>query len=207
MKKKIIKLVKIAIATIVSVLILMILFLVLRVGAASVYNNAKTKAFYTSLKNINFPSGSRVIDGYKKFGHIWGESNHCDAEVAVVISTKMNSKDLDNFLSKNLNQIDYPYGGIPENYDLFVLRENNEIAFVSNGREYEIKKSQFGYYADEYEFGSDRYKILSWELGRDFDRILSLASKIKIERGFNYFIVLSADQSFDYFPMNDFRCH
>lgn len=206
MKKKIIKLTKIVITAVITVLILMILFLVLRVVVASAYNNVKTKAFYTSLKNINFPSGSRVIDGYKKFGLIWGNSNHCDAEVTVVISTKMNSKDLDNFLSENLNQIDYPYGGM-ENYALFALKENHELRFVSGGTEYEIKKGEFDYYPDGYELGTSRFEDLSWTLDGGFDRISSLASNIRIEQDLNYFIILTTDQSFDYFPMHDFRCH
>jgi hypothetical protein len=179
--------------------------------SAYLYNNLKTYTFYSSLKNIALPAKSEVVDGYKRFGLIWGNSSHCDVEIAIVVESKLNSNNFDKFLQNSSDSLAYPYESILTKqfyYELFTLDEDNNLIFINDGKEYIVRKSEYGnYYPARYNDEKEYEELhIFWE-NRDFDTMQSFMSNITKKEECNYFLIVARDQTFDGFPMNDLRCN
>jgi hypothetical protein len=150
--------------------------------SAYLYNNLKIYTFYSSLKNIALPAKSKVVDGYKRFGLIWGNSSHCDVEIAIVVESKLNSNNFDKFLQNSSDSLAYPYESILTKqfyYELFTLDEDNNLIFINDGKEYIVRKSEYGnYYPARYNDEKEYEELhIFWE-NRDFDTMQSFMSNI-----------------------------
>jgi hypothetical protein len=210
MNKKITKIIK-RVSLIVIIPIGCILSFALLFLSARLYNDLKINAFYTSLEEIDLPEGSEVVNGYKRFGLIWGNSNHCDVEIAIVVESKLDSNNFDTFLQNSSDSLAYPYESIgPKQfyYELFTLDEDNNLIFINDGKEYMIRKRKRGnYYPSRYNDENEYEELhVFWE-NRDFDSMQSFISNVTQKEEFNYFLIMARDQTFEGFPMNDLRCH
>ncbi len=93
--------------------ILIVVFLLLSMVTGwpviSTYNNYLTTRFLNDLKEITSSDTVKVVNSYKHFGILSGNSNHCDSEVAVMIETGVAREHIDGFV-RDLIALRSPFG-------------------------------------------------------------------------------------------------
>jgi len=154
------------------------------------YNNYLSSKFLSNLENSTLPNNSKVIDGYKKFGLLYGNGNHCDCEVGVVIESDMEIKGFENYIKNSLS-VNAPMSDSEiKFFDLYYVNKT-QLFNVENGGLTEFLDDG-SRYADELE---------------NYNAIKKLIETVTQKEGKNYFVITAYDQVRTGLNMKDIRCH
>ncbi len=144
---------------------------------------------------MELPSNTKIVKIAKRFGGLWGCSNHCDAQVVVLLESSLSLKKINNFFQyKKDLKLPFNEGREAFSYILEIIKEN--IYEIKKDKRYKIPDDVFEYVSGH--FDGDEKKII-------FDLINSTKNKRNADN--RLFILLINDQTYFGFSMNDIRCH
>ncbi|MCP4134697.1 MAG: hypothetical protein GY754_27225 [bacterium] len=164
------------------------------------YNDFLSARFLYSLENTNLPGKSRVINSFKRFGILHGNSNHCDCEIAILIETDMNIKKFEKYVQTSL-LIDPPFSSLGKKYSELYNIKGRQLFRVYKSNTIElVQEKEYPYYSinNTYEF---------YLQAHGYQALITMIKKIKQKPGKNYFIITAFDQTYSGISMRDIRCH
>ena len=102
----------------------------------NLYNDFLSAKFLSSLENITPPSNSKIINSFKQFGILKGNSNHCDCEIAVTLESDMNVEEFENYA--NSLSLDAPFSDYGRHYSEIYHFKKQRLFRIYNGDEIEL---------------------------------------------------------------------
>lgn len=150
-----------------------------------IYNNYKVSAFLKDLKNIKLPENAQIIDSYANFGILWGNSNHCDAEVAILIKTDLSAVEFEKIIREA--KVKTPFSKEYHPLEIMFL-EDNKLFSLDYGISKEI----------ETRYNSEK---------SDINILIDYIKEYAVNEEMNYFLVSTWDQTYSGYSMNDLRCN
>ena len=142
------------------------------------------------------PPESHLVHTEKAFGLLWGNSNHCDAEVIAVLETSATAQSIADFFSRPIS-LDFPFQEGPGTLAV-VQFDEERLSESIDGTFHRIDQESGGVYDSP---GLRYYE--RWELRR----IDELKSTLPHHSENRYLLLIATDQSFDDWDLSDFRCH
>jgi len=165
----------------------------------NLYNDYLSAKYLSSLENITLPKNSKVINSFKQFGILEGNSNHCDCSIAVIIESDMKIKEFENYVNTSLS-LNTPFSNLGkkhsniyyvENHQLFWIHQGGTTVFIDNNYFDYANNKSFEFYINKNEYHA----------------LKNMIAKTPQKDNKNHFIITAFDQTYTRVNMKDYRCH
>jgi len=162
------------------------------------YHDFEMLIYSHSLQSAPLPEGSQVIATERRFGLLWGNSNHCDAQVMALLETTLDDARLSGYFEEPVS-LWQPFSDDPEYLDVIKVT-GYQLYHLFNGKAYTFQQEMSLFVHSEAPMDN------LWEV-RDFEAIQQLADDHTLSPDRNYYILIATDQTFRGYDMLDIRCH
>lgn len=188
--------VTVALASSFVILIVLLIFLVF------VYvpwvHDYRMDTFETSMQEIPLPPGTRIVVTSQRFGLLWGNSNHCDANVVGLMQTRMSQYDV-AVLFEQPADLDWPLS------DEFthvqpVKTVGDKLYYLSDTR-LDPKRQEQPY------FNKIKPSFFSMLESSEVEQITALLATHHRTSEYEYYVLIARDQGVSSFDMYDRRCN
>ena len=183
------------------IFLFIIVYLITGWPIVTIYNNFLSSKFLISLENIELPDNSKVIDSYKRFGILYGNGNHCDCEIGVIIESDIEVKEFDNYFRKPIH-LDTPFDNDKKRFIYLYYMKKQRLFKIHKGKMLELV---YGTEPATNSTDSDGFFHII-ELG-EYENLRKIVEKIQQKDHKSYFILTASDQSYSGFSFKDIRCH
>lgn len=192
--------------TVVQSAVAFVVFIAFILFVPSLYNTYLVARTAESIQNIPLPDHTTITTVTKRFGLLFGNSNHCDLEINILIESNLPAKDFVDFLEDKIisESILYSFEKNQANksLDVFLIKEGN-IYLVYNQEQYKFitdakskNDCQFEGSGPNVDFGLDKSSC---------DSLNNLSEKMIDPTRYGY-ILRFTDQTFTGLRTYDFRC-
>jgi hypothetical protein len=173
-------------------MVIVLLLLVSLFFVARWTNTYKVYRFEKSLTQMELPGDSQVIESTSRFGLLWGNSNHCDVEVIAMVESDLSFEEFEDGFDSQQSQLSVPYPNAiketPTHISLYAYADGQATYRNFEENIVEVNDTEYG-------LGSRANRFL-----------LDFAKSVETDSSNNYYLIKATDQTFDGFPMYDFRC-
>jgi len=189
---------------IVGLILLITLVISIFYATPYLYNNFLVAQMLKSVKGIDFSDNTRRVALKKRFGLLWGNSNHCDVEVNILIQSDLSVADFVTMLEERnlIDAIQFPFTS-HKHHDLF-FADHHDIYWIYGKSKYRMGKSksdQASGYIPEGEVSLPDFGLED----PDYKNLVMLAMQAPSHDRAHYILRLT-DQTFSDFNSNDWRC-
>lgn len=164
------------------------------------YHDWQMLRFSHSLGSPPLPPGSRVVATRKRFGLLWGNSNHCDAQVMALVETTQDDAGIfANF--EDPVPLKQPFSDASQYLDIMKIVDSS-LHWVFEGETYPDSIR-----LDSIEFVYPKAPLGSVWDRRDYEAAQQLADDYPLLPDKNYYVLVAEDQISSGYDMQDIRCH
>lgn len=161
--------------------------------------------FLRSLKHLDLPGNSKVIDAQSSFG-LMGNGNHCDIHALALVESDLEPLAFIQALDEEKVLIDYPYMGKQEygHENWFAIYYNFQTYYLDEkGRLFAISED-----ASLEEISLFNLKTVDKEDLSLYDQVyFEILQDYQPQEGYYYFLLDAFDTAYGGFTSNDIRCH
>ncbi|MCU7805612.1 MAG: hypothetical protein KZQ96_20690 [Candidatus Thiodiazotropha sp. (ex Lucinoma borealis)] len=162
------------------------------------YHDFEMLRFAQSLRSIPLPPRSQVVATGRRFGLLWGNSNHCDAQVMALVETTWGDTRFSAYFEEPV-LLKWPFSGVPDFLEVMKIADQR-LYYIFDGKALTVRQDS-GLYANSVVAG---FSLLE---RRDFEAAWQLADGHTLSPDKNYYILIASDQIISGYDMLDIRCH
>ena len=154
--------------------------------------------FEHSLHTQQLPDDADIVASIARFGLLWANSNHCDAQGVVMVSTSANPVTFYSYFRDEVN-LAMPFSESATYVNVFML-DGDSLYHISEGQAYPVYTTEWGYTHSTapYAFFMDLY-------GLDFVQEWARDIPQRVDK--RYYVIEVIDTIHHGFDMMDVRCH